>query len=262
MFIVDSHCHLDLLDLAQDENDLNRIIERAKQADVNYMLNVCTTLAEFPKVLNTAKRYPFVSASVGVHPNEPEQDLNESTLMKLAEDSKVVAMGETGLDYFRTNSRTDWQLERFRIHIRAAKMVKKPLIVHTRQAKDDTINIMREEGADQIGGVMHCFTEDWSMAQKALEMGFYISFSGIVTFKNAAHIQDVARRAPIDKILIETDSPYLAPVPHRGKPNEPAYVRHTAEYIAQLRHMSFEEFAEQTTQNFFTLFAGAVRPNV
>jgi len=260
--LVDSHCHLDLLDLASDDGDINRLLQRAKDNRVGYILNVCITISAFPAVLKIAEAYPFVSASVGLHPNEQNEEVTVETLLKLAQPEKVVAIGETGLDYFRSTGEVEWQRERFRTHIRAAKQVQKPLIVHTRNAKEDTIRIMHEEGAAQAGGVMHCFTEDWSMAKLALDMNFYISFSGIVTFKNAISIQEVAKKVPLDRILIETDAPYLAPNPFRGKPNEPSYILHTADYIASLRHLSLEEFAEQSTQNFFTLFRGALRPHV
>lgn len=262
MFLVDSHCHLNLLDLNLDNGELNKVIARAHENGIHYLLNVCVKLADFPLVLKTAEAYPFVGASVGLHPNEMEEEIDEETLIKLAKPDKVIAIGETGLDYYRSSGDTDWQRTRFRTHIRAAKAVQKPLIIHTREAKQDTIRIMQEEGADQAGGVMHCFTEDLDTANQALDMNFYISFSGIITFKSAAIMQEVAKRIPLDRILIETDSPYLAPNPHRGKPNEPSYARHTAEYIAGLRNMPVEEFAEQTTQNFFKLFRGAVRPHV
>lgn len=262
MFLVDSHCHLDLLNLDSTESDLTKIIARAQENEVHYILNVCVSLASFSTVLKTAEAYPFVSASVGLHPNEQEEEVDADQLIQLAQNKKVVAIGETGLDYYRSTGLVEWQRTRFRTHIHAAKEVQRPLIVHTRAAKDDTIQIMQEEGASQVGGVMHCFTEDWSIAKKALDLNFFISFSGIVTFKNASVIQEVAKKVPMDRILIETDSPYLAPHPHRGQPNEPAYVRYTAEYIAGLRNTSLEEFAEQTTQNFFTLFKGAQRPHV
>lgn len=266
MFLVDSHCHLDMLDLTPYQGDLNKAIMHAKESGVQHILNVCITLADFPKVLSIAEAYPFVTASLGLHPNEQVDGssvgVSVDTLMKLANHPKVVAIGETGLDYFRSTGDVEWQRERFRHHIQAAKALNKPLIVHTRDAKDDTIRVMQEEGADQVGGVMHCFTEDWATAEKALAMNFYISFSGIVTFKNATTIQQVAKLVPLDRILIETDSPYLAPNPYRGKSNEPAYVRHTAEYIANLRNLPLEVFAEQTTQNFFNLFKGAMRSHV
>jgi TatD DNase family protein len=257
MFLADSHCHLNML-----EGEVDAYLARAQAQGVRYILNVCVALADFPAVLKTAEAYTFVSASVGLHPNEQKEEVDLATLIKLAQPKKVVAIGETGLDYFRSAGELGWQQERFRIHIRAAKQLQKPIIVHTRQAQIDTLRIMREEGAELVGGVMHCFTEDWTMAKQALDMGFYLSFSGIVTFKNAATIQDVARQVPLDRLLIETDAPYLAPNPERGKANEPAYMRHTAEYLANLRNISLEAFAEQTTDNFFHLFKGAVKPYV
>lgn len=257
MILVDSHCHFDLL-----EGEVDEYIKHAQANGVGYFLNVCVEIAKFQALLKTAETYPFVGVSVGLHPNETNEETSTEALIKLAQHPKVVAIGETGLDYYRSTGDVEWQRERFRAHIRAAKALKKPLIVHTRAAKEDTIRLMQEERADQIGGVMHCFTEDWNTAKQALDMNFYISFSGIVTFKNATTIQDVARQVPLDRILIETDAPYLAPNPHRGKPNEPAYVRHTAEYLAAMRNMSLEAFAEQTTNNFFTLFNEAVRPHV
>ena len=262
MFLIDSHCHLDLLDLTSDGGDLNPVIARAQKNDVHYFLNVCVSIADFPVILKTAEAYPFVSTSVGLHPNYQDEEISAEQLIILGQHPKVVGIGETGLDYFRTTGETDWQRERFRAHIRAAKTLQKPLIIHTRQAKEDTIRIMHKENAQQASGVMHCFSEDWEMAKQALDMNFYISFSGVVTFKTAAILQEVAKKVPLDRMLIETDSPYLAPMPHRGKPNEPAYVRHTAEYIAKLRQVSLETIAEHTTNNFFTLFKGAPRPHV
>lgn len=262
MFLVDSHCHLDMLDLTPDAGDLNKVIARAQEAGVHHMLNVSVCLKDFPTVLKTAEAYPFVSASIGVHPNNQDESIDLDTLLELGKHKKVIAIGETGLDYYRSTGDLEWQRDRFRIHINAAKKLKKPLIIHTRDAKDDTIRIMQEEEASMVQGVMHCFTEDWSIAKKALDMNFYISFSGIVTFKNATVIQEVARQVPLDRILIETDSPYLAPNPYRGKSNEPSYVRHTAEYIANMRNISMDAFAEQTTENFFTLFTGALRSHV
>lgn len=262
MFLVDSHCHLDLLDLTEDQNDLNRVIARAQENHVHHILNVCVKLSDFPQLLKTAEAYSFVSASVGLHPNDADEDVDLQTLIELANNKKVIAIGETGLDYFRTTGNTEWQRDRFKTHIRAALNVQKPLIIHTRDASEDTLRIMHEENAEQISGVMHCFTEDWNIAKQALDMDFYISFSGIITFKTATVIQEVAKQVPLDRILIETDSPYLAPNPHRGKMNEPAFVRHTAEFIANLRNVSVDVIAEQTTNNFFNLFKGAVRPHV
>jgi len=257
MFLTDSHCHLDML-----QDDLQQILARAKEQGVQSILNVCVNLKDFPKVLAIAKAHPFITASVGLHPNETDEDVNAQQLALLGRDEKVVAIGETGLDYYRTTGDTEWQRERFREHIRAAKILQKPIIVHTRQAKEDTIQILQEEKADAVGGVMHCFTEDWQTAEQAMNMNFYISFSGVITFKNATAIQEVARQVPEDRLLIETDAPYLAPHPYRGKPNEPAYVRHTAQYLADLRKISLEKLAAVTTENFFRLFKGAPKPHV
>lgn len=253
--LVDSHCHLDRIDLTDFNNDLNEAISYAKTLEVEYFLNVCVDLETFPQVLAIAKKYNRVSASVGLHPTElvaKEPSVDE--LIMLAQDDKVVAIGETGLDYYRLEDEGDWQRERFRRHIQAAKATQKPLIIHTRQAREDTIKIMHEENAETVGGVMHCFTEDWDMAKKAIDLGFYISFSGIVTFKNALELKEVAKHVPLDRMLVETDAPYLAPVPYRGKPNQPAYVRYVAEYLAELKDIPFATIAKQTTENFFRLF--------
>lgn len=257
MFLVDSHCHLDMLDLAPYGGDLNKAIEYARNQGVAHILNVSISIKDFPQVLATAQKYPFVSASVGLHPNEKEEETSVAELARYAEHEKIVALGETGLDYYRSSGDLEWQKLRFRSHIEAAKAVKKPIIVHSRQAKADTIQILKDENASEVTGVLHCFTEDWDMASQALDLGFYISFSGIVTFRNAASIQEVAKRMPLDRILLETDAPYLAPVPQRGKPNEPAYITHTAEFIANMRNIAVETFAEQTTNNFFKLFEKA-----
>ncbi|MES2217042.1 MAG: TatD family hydrolase [Pseudomonadota bacterium] len=254
MFLVDSHCHLDQLDLTAYDGELKNALAFAEKQGVGHMLCVCITLEHFPAVLRIAQTYPQVSASVGLHPNE-RNIIHEPTaadLIALAQDEKVVAIGETGLDYFRSEGELEWQRDRFRQHIRAANKLQKPLIIHMRDATDDTFAILREEQAGRA--VMHCFTGDWEAAKIALDMGFYISLSGIVTFRNAADIQEVAKNLPLDRLLIETDSPYLAPVPFRGKPNEPAYVRQVAECIAGLRGVSLEMVAERTTANFFTLF--------
>lgn len=258
MFLVDSHCHLDML-IDEVHADVEPFVARAQANGVGHILNVCVKMANFPQVLATAKQFDFVSASVGLHPNNTEETVDEETLVRLGSDPKVVALGETGLDYFRTQGDKQWQQERFQMHIRAARRLHKPLIIHTREAKEDTLRIMREENAGEIGGVMHCFTEDWDFAKQALDLNFVISFSGIVTFKNAQTIQDAARHVPLNKMLIETDAPYLAPNPFRGKPNEPSYIRHTAEFLAQLRDIKLENFAEQTTENFFQTFKGALR---
>jgi TatD DNase family protein len=259
MQLVDSHCHLDQLDLTAYDGELKKALAYAEKQGVCHMLCVCITLEHFPAMLRIAQTYPNISVSVGLHPNERNilHEPSASELIALAQDEKVVAIGETGLDYFRSEGELDWQRDRFRQHIRAAKKLQKPLIIHTRDAMDDTFAIMKEEHADN--GVMHCFTGNWAAAKVAVDMGFYISISGIVTFKNALDIQEVAKNMPLDRLLIETDSPYLAPVPYRGKPNEPAYVRHVAECIAGLRGISLELLAERTTANFFTLFKGAQR---
>lgn len=256
MQLVDSHCHLDQLDLTAYAGDLAKALTHAESMGVAHFLFVCITLKDFPEVLRIANAYPNVSASVGLHPNEHHEagEPSAEDLVKLVTDKKIVAIGETGLDYYRSTGDVEWQRERFRQHIRAAKKVGKPIIVHTRQAKADTIQILKEEDAAAVGGVMHCFTEDWAMAKEALDLNFYISFSGIVTFRNAVEIQQVAQQVPLDRLLIETDSPYLAPNPHRGKTNEPAYVRYVAEFIAQMRGIDSLELGARTTENFCKLF--------
>ncbi len=254
--LIDSHCHLDLLDLEKYQGNLDLAIQAAKEQGVSQILNVSVDLEHLPQVLAIANQYENVDASVGIHPNEPvtpdEPTLEQ--LIELARPAKVVAIGETGLDYYRTEANNEYQKERFRRHITAAKALAKPLIIHTRAARADTIQILREESANKIRGVMHCFTEDWEMAKKALDLDFFISFSGIVTFKNAEELRQVALQTPLERMLIETDAPYLAPVPMRGKSNEPAYVRYVAEFLAELKGISFEILAEQTTRNYFDLF--------
>lgn len=253
--LVDSHCHLNMLDLTAHNGDLNVALTAARHNGVKHFLTVCTELTDIAKITAIAAAHPDVSMSIGIHPNETAQNnLTEEELIKLAEHPKVIAFGETGLDYYRDTSDKESQQESFRRHIRAAKKIGKPLIIHTRQARADTIQLLKEEAADTIGGVMHCFTEDWAMAQQSLELNFYISFSGIVTFRNAQELKEVAKKVPLDRMLIETDSPFLAPIPYRGKPNEPAYVRYVAEHIAELRGISFEEVAARTTENFYKLF--------
>jgi TatD DNase family protein len=253
---IDSHCHLDFPELASRLDD---VLARMREHDVGRALCISVTLAGFPGVLAIAQAHASLHASVGVHPDQEDTDEPDvDTLLRLAAHPKVVGIGETGLDYFRTEGDPqllcEWQRERFRVHIRAARRCGKPLIVHTRAAARDTLAIMREEGADGPGGVMHCFTESWEVAREALDLGFYISMSGIVTFRNAQTVHDVARRVPLDRLLVETDSPYLAPVPYRGKPNEPAFVRHVAEKVAELRGVSPAVIAEATTGNFLKLF--------
>lgn len=250
--LVDSHCHLDFPDLAKD---IDVLLKNMQENDVINALCISVNLTDFPRVRALAERYDHLYATVGVHPDyENLEEPKADQLAALADHPKVVAIGETGLDYFRLKGDLEWQRERFRQHIRAAIKCNRPLIIHTRSAAADTLRIMSEEGADKVGGVMHCFTESWDVAQQAIAMNFYISFSGIVTFKNAQALKDVATKISLDRMLIETDSPYLAPVPHRGKLNQPAFVRYVAEEIARLRKTSVEEIANATTDNFFKLF--------
>jgi TatD DNase family protein len=250
--LVDSHCHIPMLG---KEMDVNAVIASAKALGVEHMLCVSVDLDTYPEILSLAEQHERIYASVGVHPNTTmQEEVTQETLVELASNEHVIAIGETGLDYFRSEGDLEWQRDRFRTHIKAAKSVNKPLIIHTRNVGDDITRILKEEGADKVGGVMHCFVEGWDTAQKAMEMNFYISFSGIVTFKNAKEVQEVAKQVPLERMLVETDSPYLTPVPYRGKPNQPGYTRYVAEFIAELKGISFEQVAEQTTANFFNLF--------
>ncbi len=253
---VDSHCHINFPELAERLPD---IFSKMAENQVTHALCVSVDLPDFPQVLKLAEQFPHIYASVGVHPDyedTPEPSVDE--LVKLAAHPRIVAIGETGLDYYRLEGDLEWQRNRFRTHIRASRACGKPLIIHTRAAAEDTLRIMREEGAARqeggAGGVMHCFTESLAVAEAAMELGFYISFSGIVTFKNAKELQEVARVVPLERMLIETDSPYLAPVPFRGKRNEPGYVRHVAEFLADLKQVPVAELARQTSHNFFNLF--------
>lgn len=254
--LVDSHCHLDFPEL---QEDLPGVLARMQANGVTHALTISTTLETFPAVRDVARSQPNIWCSAGVHPDERRdgREVELEELLRMADDPKVIAIGETGLDYFRVEGDIDWQRERFRTHIRAARACGKPLVIHTRAAAEDTIRLMREEGAGEAGGVMHCFTETWEVAEAAMALGFHISFSGIVTFKNARDLKEVARRVPLERMLVETDSPYLAPVPHRGKPNQPAFVKHVAEEIAALRGITLAEVAAATTRNFFRLFPHA-----
>lgn len=253
---IDSHCHLDFPDIAAR---LDEMLLNMREQNVSHALCAGVTLERFPAVRALSEKYSHIFAAVGVHPDTEEaaQEPDVDTLVSLANHPRVVAIGETGLDYYRLQGDLEWQRERFRTHIRAARKIQRPLIIHTRSAAEDTLRLMREENADQVGGVMHCFTETREVAEQALALGFYISFSGIVTFKNAKALKEVAQWVPMDRLLIETDAPYLAPVPHRGQLNEPAYVRHVAEEIARLRGMTVEEVGRATTENFFRLFKQA-----
>ncbi|MBK1722024.1 TatD family hydrolase [Thiocystis violacea] len=256
--LIDSHCHLDRVDLKAYAGAFDRMMQAGVEAGVTRMLCVSIDLERYPAMREMVDAYAQVDVSVGVHPNEEggrEPSIEE--LIELAADPRNVAIGETGLDYFRSEGDLGWQQERFRTHIAAARACAKPLIVHTRNARADTLRILAEAGASDVGGVLHCFTEDWETARKGLDLGFHVSFSGILTFKNAVELREVARQVPIDRLLIETDSPYLAPVPHRGKPNEPRFVGHVADCIAELRGMTREEVAAVTAENYLRLFRGA-----
>jgi TatD DNase family protein len=254
--LVDSHCHLDFPEL---QADFDAVMTRMREHGVTHALTISTTLATFPAVRAVAQSQANLWCTAGVHPDERRDDHEASVeeLVAMAAHPKVVAIGETGLDYYRVEGDTEWQRERFRTHIRAARACARPLVIHTREAAADTLRLMREEDAREAGGVMHCFTESWEVAKAAIDLGFHISISGIVTFKNAHGVKDVARRVPLDRLLVETDSPYLAPAPHRGKTNQPAYVRHVAEEIGRLRGIALEDIAAATTRNFFALFRHA-----
>ncbi len=255
--LVDSHCHLDRVDLAPYGGDFARLMADTTAAGVAKLLCVSIDLEHYPAMRALVDPFPQVSVSVGVHPNEDEgRDPTPDELVALAEDPRNVAIGETGLDYYRSEGDLNWQQERFRNHVAAARACGKPLIIHTRAARADTIRILRESEARDAGGVMHCFTEDWETAKAALDLGFYISFSGILTFKSAADLREVAQRVPADRLLIETDSPYLAPIPHRGKSNQPRWVAHVAECLAGLRGLEVEDVVALTGDNFAALFRG------
>jgi TatD DNase family protein len=248
-----------MLDLAPFGGSVGGVLAAAHEQDVEHFLCVSINMENYPAMLEIAETHAQVMASVGLHPNERDgHEPGIDELVELARHPKVVAIGETGLDYFRSEGDLDWQRDRFRRHIVAAKQSGKPLIIHSRDAREDTLRILEEENAGEAGGVMHCFTGDWDMAQHAMDLNFYISFSGIVTFKSAHELQEVALKIPAERMLVETDCPYLAPVPHRGKPNQPAFVRHVAEFIAELRGESYEHIAEMTTRNFESLFRQSV----
>ncbi|KQQ45071.1 DNAase [Duganella sp. Leaf126] len=253
---IDSHCHINFPELAAR---MPEILATMAEKQVTHALCVSVDLPDFPQVLALAHQYPHIYASVGVHPDyEDTPEPTVEQLVALADDPKIIAIGETGLDYYRLEGDLEWQRERFRTHIRASRLTRKPLIIHTRSASDDTIRILREEGAAPeaggVAGVMHCFTESLEAARAAIALGFYISFSGIVTFKSARELQAVALEVPLERMLIETDSPYLAPVPFRGRTNEPGYVAHVGEFIAKLKGVPVEQVAAQTSANFFKLF--------
>ena len=250
--LVDSHCHLDFPKLSAH---IEQAIQSMQDNGVGCAVCIGVTLEDLPRVLALAETWPTILASVGVHPETTGvREPTVGELVKLARHPRIIAIGETGLDYYWHKDAPEWQRERFRTHIRAAREAGMPLVVHTRDAAVDTLRVLREEHAEEAGGVMHCFTESWPIAEAALELGFYISLSGIVTFPNAPIVREVAQRVPLDRLLVETDSPYLAPVPYRGKINQPSYVKHVAEEIARLRGIRYEAVVEATTTNFFRLF--------
>ncbi|MGR9105347.1 MAG: TatD family hydrolase [Gammaproteobacteria bacterium] len=255
--LVDSHCHLDCLELAPYEGSFESFVQDAESNGLEHMMCISIDLEAYPAMRDLVAPFDRISVTAGVHPNVRDgRDPSVEEIVELAQDAKVVGIGETGLDYFRSEGDLKWQRNRFRNHIRAAKQCGKPLVVHSRDAKEDTLRVLQEEDAGQVGGVIHCFTEDWDMAARAMDLNFHISFSGIVTFKNARSVQDVARKIPEDRYLIETDSPYLAPVPYRGKANYPIYVRHVAEQIAELRGEPMAKVAANSTKNYYRLFGG------
>ena len=253
--LTDSHCHLDRLDLTPYQNDFSCLMEHIRNQQIEHLLCIAIDLEAYPAMRELVAHYDDISVTVGVHPNEDEgKNPTVAELVALGQDEKVIGIGETGLDYFRTEGDYTRQHDSFRNHIQAAKILNKPLIIHTREAKADTLRILREENAGEIGGIIHCFTEDWEFAKQVLDLNFYISFSGIVTFNSAKDIQDVAKKVPSERFLIETDSPYLSPVPHRGRPNYPQYVQHVAQRVGDLRGISLHSVADISTRNFYTLF--------
>lgn len=253
--LVDSHCHLDCIDLTDFDNSFDQLIQHTHESGVEHMLCVSINLKKYPDMLEKVRAYPNISVSAGLHPMADESDeFSVAALIELAQDKKVVAIGETGLDYYYHKDNPRWQQDRFRAHIQVANQVDKPIIVHTRDAGADTLKILREENAGACGGVIHCFTETQDFADEAMALGLMISISGIVTFRNAGALREIAKTIPDDRLLIETDSPYLAPIPHRGKQNQPAYVQHVAETLAEIRNTSVETIAEISRNNFYRLF--------
>ena len=257
--LIDSHCHLDFPDLA---GKLEAVQERMSELGVRYAMCISVNLMSFPQVLALAEDHGNLYATVGIHPDQKPDEPGASTtveeLCRLAEHPRILAIGETGLDYHWHKDAPEWQRERFRTHIRAARAINKPLVIHTRDASSDTLRIMREEGAGQAGGVMHCFTESAEVAHEAMDLGFYISFSGIITFKNATALREVVKQVPLERTLVETDSPFLAPAPHRGRTNEPGFTRYVAEEVARLKGVSLDSVADATTRNFQDLFRVAL----
>uniref|UniRef100_A0A486XHY5 Deoxyribonuclease YcfH n=1 Tax=Rheinheimera sp. BAL341 TaxID=1708203 RepID=A0A486XHY5_9GAMM len=251
---VDSHCHLDRLELDKLGLSLAQVIEQASAEQIEHMLCVCVSLAEFEQMQACVAPFPMVSVSCGEHPLHQQNHVEPETLLQYCQQSQVVAVGETGLDYFYAADTKHTQQAAFVSHIQVANQLQKPLIIHTRDARSDTLALMRSHQADNAGGVLHCFTENWEMAKAALDLGFYISISGIMTFRNADELRSVVKKLPLDRLLIETDAPYLAPVPHRGKTNQPAYVTAVAKAVAEVKGVTVETLAEATTANFYKLF--------
>ncbi|WP_370978831.1 TatD family hydrolase [Agaribacterium sp. ZY112] len=261
--LVDSHCHLDRLKLEAYGGDLTKALDAARERDISAMLCVCISEENKQAVLDIAAQHDDIFASVGVHPSDVNARIySVEELVEWSKAPKVVALGESGLDYYYTKDSAQVQQQSFINHLQAGAQTNLPVIVHTREAKADTLALIKEHGATDSAGVLHCFTEDWEMAEKALDLGYYISLSGIVTFKNAENLREVAKKVPLERLLVETDSPYLAPVPYRGKPNEPKFVREVAQFIADHRGISLEALAEATTENFYNLFNRAVTTSV
>lgn len=252
MNLVDSHCHFHLL--KDGPEGVEAAVNEARDNGVGHFLNVAVDVERHDLLLSLTRRWPQIAISAGVHPSGTGEDPDVDGLAELCAGGAVVAVGETGLDYVYNQGDLGWQRDRFRRHIRAARAVGKPIIVHTRGAPEDTVAILREERAHEVGGVIHCFTEDWATAQACMDLGFLISLSGIVTFRNAEALRDLAARLPLDRLLVETDAPYLAPVPHRGEENRPALLRHTVDCIARVREADGEAIAEATRRNYFDLF--------
>lgn len=255
--LVDSHCHLDRLD--KNKEQLLPVMENAKNAGVTHFLCVCVSVNDFPSMIDMIDGLENVAATCGVHPLHQDEACTKEELLSHAKDPRVVAVGETGLDYYYSPESKDIQITSFIDHIHVANELEKPLVIHTRDAREDTINLLKEHNGERCGGVLHCFTETWDMAKAAMDLGYYISISGIVTFRNASELRDVVKKLPLDKLLVETDSPWLAPVPHRGKQNEPAFVKDVAQFIADLKEIPLQQLAEQTTENYFNLFKGIAR---
>jgi len=255
---IDSHCHLDRIDLKDFDNSFEKLLESIQQGQVERMLCVSINLEDYPAMKQLVQNHSHIDVSVGVHPCDTQDDITKlQKLVELGSDPKVVAIGETGLDYYYSADSREQQMASFRVHMQAANELNKPVIIHTRDAQQDTLDILRDGGVERCGGVLHCFTESWDMARQAIDLGMYISFSGIVTFKNATALREVARQVPDDHFLIETDSPYLAPVPHRGKQNHPGWVRHVAECLADVRGTSVERVAELSKLNYQRLFTAS-----